>query len=822
MTGRSNKQSATVPSLVDGHADDTEHRNRWILAEQVKLVYARANRGFVISFLISAFLVAGLWDVVRHQWLLAWFGFMALVTLGQFILVRTFRRTTDPETDIRRWLALFSVGAGCAGVSWGLAGTLLFPTGFVFQQAFLAFLLGGMVAGAAPYLSAVMSAYVAFLLPALLPPAVLLLFQGGNIYVFMGLMMLAFSGAMLTIGRAIHLTIKGSLTLRFENITLTEGLSDAQMEANRASAELAAEIQERKRAQADLFLEKELAKVTLKSIGDGVITTNMDSAVKYLNPVAEQLTGWLNAEAHGLPLQRVLKLVDESTEKEVPDPVRRCLEEKRSVRLSGHSMLVHRDGETEISVEVAISPIRDHDLHGIGAVLVLHEASEMHGMARRMTYQASHDALTGLVNRHEFELRLMQALKSARTEDRQHALCYLDLDQFKAVNDMCGHVAGDALLRQLAAELQRGVRESDTLARLGGDEFGVLLEGCPLDQAGNIADGLRQTVQNFRFAWADRVFEVGISIGVVPITGDSGSITEVLSMADSACYMAKNRGRDRVHVHEPDDKVIEQRFGEMQWVSRIAQAIQEDRIDLFGQQAMPLSAKAKRCGYSEVLIRMQDENGEHVPTTAFLPAAKRYNLMPIIDRWVMRKVCAFLCDVGVTTSSDLGMLAINLSGQSLSDERFLAFVVDQLHQNSISPENICFEITETAAIADLTHVKRFISVLKSMGCRFALDDFGSGLSSFAYLTNLQVDYLKIDGRFVRDSASNPVDYAMVKIMRQIGDVMDIQTIAKHVEHKRVLIKLKELGVDYAQGFEIAEPVPLEECMAIFPEKSMIS
>jgi diguanylate cyclase (GGDEF)-like protein/PAS domain S-box-containing protein len=545
-----------------------------------------------------------------------------------------------------------------------------------------------MAAGAAPYLSAVMSAYVAFLLPALLPPAVLLLLQGGNIYVFMGLMMLVFSGAMLTIGRAIHLTIKDSLTLRFENITLTEGLSDAQMEANRASAELAAEIQERKRAQADLFLEKELAQVTLKSIGDGVITTNMDSAVKYLNPVAEQLTGWPNAEAQGLPLQRVLKLVDETTEKAVPDPARRCLEEKRSVRLSGHSVLVHRDGEKEFSVEVTISPIHDHDLHGIGAVLVLHEATEMHGMARRMSYQASHDALTGLVNRHEFELRLTQALKSARTEDRQHALCYLDLDQFKAVNDMCGHVAGDALLRQLAAELQRGVRESDTLARLGGDEFGVLLEGCPLDQARKVADGLRQSVQNFRFAWEDRVFEVGMSIGVVPITGDSGSITEVLSMADSACYMAKNRGRDRVHVHEPDDKVMEQRLGEMQWVSRIARAIQEDRIDLFGQQTMPLSAKAKRCGYSEVLIRMQDENGEHVPTTAFLPAAKRYNLMPIIDRWVMRKVCAFLCDVGVTTSSDLGILAINLSGQSLSDERFLDFVVDQLHQNSIPPENI--------------------------------------------------------------------------------------------------------------------------------------
>ncbi len=822
MTGSSSKQSAARTPPVSGGRGDADDTDLRVLAEQVRLLYAQAGRGFIISILISAFLVAGLWNVVNYELLLAWFGFMVLVTVGRFVLVRVYRRTPVPETEVRRWLRLFGVGAGCAGIGWGLAGTVLFPAGFVFQQAFLAFLLGGMAAGAAPYLSAVIGVYVAFLLPALLPLAVLLLLQGGEIYVFMGLIMLVFTGAMLTIGRAIHVTIKDSLSLRFENIALIEDLSNAQKEANRANAELEMEIEERKRAQTSLLLEKELAQVTLKAIGDGVITANMDGAVEYVNPVAEQLIGWSNTEAHGVSLRQVLKLVDETTQKAVPDPVQQCLEEKRSVRLSGHTVLVHRDGDQEFSVEVTVSPINDHDLHGIGTVLVLHEATEIRGMARRMSYQASHDALTGLVNRHEFELRLTRALQKARTEDRQHALCYLDLDQFKAVNDMCGHVAGDALLRQLAAELQQGVRESDTLARLGGDEFGVLLEGCPLDQAKKIADGLRQIVQNFRFAWADRIFEVGVSIGVVPITKDGGNIAEVLSMADSACYVAKNRGRDRVHVHGPDDQVMEQRLGEMQWVSRIARAIEQDRIDLYGQQAMPLSAKASRHDYAEVLIRMQDENGEHVPTTAFLPAAKRYNLMPIIDRWVTRKVCVFIREVRAVTSKDLGILAINLSGQSLSDERFLDFVVDQLHQNSIAPENICFEITETAAIANLTHVKRFIATLKAMGCRFALDDFGSGLSSFAYLRNLQVDYLKIDGRFIRDSINDPVDYGMVKIVHQIGDVMNIQTIAEHVEQKNVLTKLKELGVDYAQGFEIAEPAPLEECVSIISEQRMSS
>ncbi|MFQ6022828.1 MAG: EAL domain-containing protein [Acidiferrobacterales bacterium] len=810
--------------LSDPHrgADEAQQRTPRLISEQVRLLYRQAISGFVATLLNAVFLVAVLWQVVARERLLAWAALIVIITLSRYGLVRAYRRASDTETNVERWRLWFIVGAGAAGVGWGLAGTVLFPTDSVFHQAFLAFLLGGMVAGAAPYLAAVKSAYVSFLLPVLLPFAGLLLMQGDSGYAFMGAMVLLFGAAMWATAVAINATITRSLQLRFENIELIQDLSSAQGEVERSNEELEVEIEQRKQAQADLFQKNELAQITLESIGDGVITTDIRGVIEYVNPAAEQLTGWPNGEARGLPLAHVLRLIDETTRHTVPDPTRHCLQEGRSFHLSGHTLLVHRDDDREFSIEVTVSPIHDRERQGVGTVLVFHDATEIRGMARRMSYRASHDALTGLINRAEFELRLQQALESARNEGRQHAMCYLDLDQFKVVNDMCGHMAGDQLLRQLAPELQVGVREADTLARLGGDEFGVLLEGCPMDQAEKIAEGLRQIVQDFRFAWQDRVFEVGVSIGLLPITADSGSLTEVLSTADSACYMAKDHGRHRVHVHRPDAKALAQRHGDRRRITRIEKALQEERVHLYRQQAMPLSAKAKERDYSEILIRMFGESGELIPTTAFLPPAKRYNLMPMIDRWVLEKFCSIMHETQSFSRRAAEIFAINLSGQSLSDERFLDFVVDRLQQSTIGPENICFEITETAAIANLTRAMRFIAVLKDMGCQFALDDFGSGLSSFAYLKNLQVDYLKIDGSFIRDTADDPVDYAMVTIINQIGHVMDIRTIAESVEQRNVLKKLEELGVDYAQGFEIAEPQPIEQCFTNAPPRKLVN
>ncbi len=567
------------------------------------------------------------------------------------------------------------------------------------------------------------------------------------------------------------------------------------------------DIASRKRAEAELFREKERAQVTLESIGDGVITTDVAGRIDYLNPVAEELTGWSNAQASGQPLTGVFQVKDENTHKPLPDPVQRCLSEQRSIHFPDNALLMHRGGYREFSIEITASPIRNYDDKVIGAVLVLHDVTTLRNMARQMAWQARHDPLTGLINRGEFEVRLELAIESARSGQTQHALCYLDLDQFKIVNDTCGHIAGDELLKQLTAHLQMRVRETDTLARLGGDEFGILLENCPIDEASETAEMLREVVKKFRFAWEDKVFEIGASIGVVPITTDSGSIVDVLSAADSACYVAKDHGRNRIHVYQTEDSALTKRHGEMQWVHRVNSALGEDRFRLFFQKVLPLAADEHE-QYGEILVRLVDEQGKLVLPMAFIPAAERYQMMPAIDRWVLSATLTALRE-RVPVLGEISICAINLSGQSLCDDHFLASVVDILDASSINPAHICFEITETAAIGNLARAMRFISVLKGMGCRFALDDFGSGLISFMHLKHLPVDFLKIDGSFVRDMVKDPVDAAMVEAINRIGHVMGIRTIAEAVENQSTLERLRDLGVNYAQGTIIARPEPFE-------------
>ncbi|MDD5403086.1 MAG: EAL domain-containing protein [Sulfuricella sp.] len=428
----------------------------------------------------------------------------------------------------------------------------------------------------------------------------------------------------------------------------------------------------------------------------------------------------------------------------------------------------------------------------------------------RLSYLATHDALTGLVNRREFEHRLEKALASAREEGWAHALCYLDLDQFKIVNDTCGHVAGDELLRQLTVLLQSKVRDTDLLARLGGDEFGVLLENCPLEQAQIVADLLRQTVKDFHFVWQNKAFVIGVSIGLVPLTQDCESLASVLSCADSACYAAKDMGRNRVHVYRVEDSELAQRQGEMNWVARITHAIEENRFRLYYQTIMPLAEADEAGAHFEILLRMLDDQGELIPPMAFIPAAERYNLMPSIDRWVVSTAFGLYWKIFSGDSlSQRHTCTVNLSGPSLCDDHFLSFINRQFALYQVPHDHICFEITETAAISNLSRAMEFIGELRSRGCRFSLDDFGSGLSSFTYLKNMPVDYLKIDGSFVRDMVNDPMDAAMVAAINQVGHVMGLKTIAEFVETEAVLEKLREMGVDFVQGFGIEHPRPLE-------------
>jgi diguanylate cyclase (GGDEF)-like protein/PAS domain S-box-containing protein len=557
-----------------------------------------------------------------------------------------------------------------------------------------------------------------------------------------------------------------------------------------------------------LAQERERAEVTLSSIGDGVLRTDARGVIDYLNPVAEKLTGWPASEAIGLPIARVFHVVDELGRRPLFNPVDRCLKEGRAIELPGATLLLRRDG-TEFAIRDSVAPIRDARGRTTGAVLVFKDMTELRGMEREMTYLARHDPLTGLINRREFEHRLQFCLRTAAEERREHALFYIDLDDFKLVNDTAGHVAGDELLKQVTGVLSAGLRKGDTLARLGGDEFGVLLEDTPQARSREIAAELIAAVKALRFVWGERIFDVTASLGVVVIGEASGDMGQVLSAADAACYVAKESGRNRSHLYQPDDTLVALRYGEMQWINRIHKAFEEERFRLYRQPIEPLRQNGgSRPPLCEIFIRMLDEQGEIASPGAFIPAAERYHLTPSIDRWVVRAAFAALAKGPLAGDGCATCFAINLSGQSIGESAFLDYVLAELAASGIAAERLCFEITETAAVANLARARRFIAALKGLGCRFVLDDFGSGLSSFAYLKNLPVDFLKIDGEFVRGMVGDSVQRALVESIHQIGHVMGIQTIAESVENQATLAALRAIGVDYAQGYEIAAPEPL--------------
>ncbi|WP_082065430.1 EAL domain-containing protein [Aliterella atlantica] len=474
----------------------------------------------------------------------------------------------------------------------------------------------------------------------------------------------------------------------------------------------------------------------------------------------------------------------------------------------------HEDLESRVSartqeLEVANALLQEEIVERKQAEVALRQTEQ------RLAWQSSHDILTGLVNRWEFERRLKLALSSAKTDNQQHSLCYLDLDRFKIVNDTCGHAAGDELLRQVTALLQKQVRATDTLARLGGDEFALLLNQCPLIQSLRIANVLRKSLQEFRFIWQDNTFTIGVSIGLVAINADTLDLSSILSAADMACYAAKNAGRNCVHVYQADDQALASGHGQMQWISRLTRALQSDAFCLYCQAIVPLTSAESKGEHYEILLRLQDETGKLIPPMAFIPAAERYNIMHLIDRWVISTFFARLDQhyqeawQFFQTPSRANMYAINLSGASINDDSFTDFLYQQFSLYSIPPQLICFEITETVAITNLDKAGELIAKLKQLGCRFALDDFGRGMSSFAYLKNLPVDYLKIDGEFIKDIVNDSTDLALTQAINQVGHAMGIQTIAEFVEDDTILAKIGELGVDYAQGYGIAKPQPLQ-------------
>ncbi len=551
---------------------------------------------------------------------------------------------------------------------------------------------------------------------------------------------------------------------------------------------------------------------TLDSLGEGVLTTDALGRIDYLNQAAEQIIGVSAVDALGNTITDIISLVDENDRRAIGDPVRQCLTTKQKVTVGRRGLMISRSGGDERSVELTVTPLKSHKSELAGTVVVVRDVSEVRGLARQMSYQASHDALTGLVNRREFERRLEECLESAHAHAVRHVLCYLDLDRFKVVNDTCGHMAGDNMLREVAALIKETVRDSDTVGRLGGDEFGLLLVGCPLDKARQIADDVVRKISDYRFVWKDKIFNIGVSVGLIEISRESGAPDELMSAADSACYVAKKQG-NHVHVYSARDEAVARHRGEIQWLQRLQAALKEDRFELMAQPIVAIGKYAARGPALEVLLRLQDDEVPGgISPAEFLRAAERYRLMSDVDRWVVQTTLTALGRGGIRLPPNRS-LAINLSGQTLGDPMFLEFVVDCLDRTGVAPDQLCFEVTENSVIMNIEHSQRFIGVLHGMGCQFALDDFGRGLSSFGNLKNLSLDFLKIDGTFIRNLAADSVNQAMVAAMIKLARTLNFQVIAEQVEDSGALDAAKNMGVDYVQGYHLGRPQPLARMTA---------
>ena len=568
------------------------------------------------------------------------------------------------------------------------------------------------------------------------------------------------------------------------------------------------DISDSKKAEEVLYQEKNRLHVTLESIGDAVITTDNQGVVTYLNPVAESMTGWTTERAYNRDLATVLQLIGEENRREVKLPLKAWIKEGKRGQLSDAVTLISQKAKREYTIELTGSPIRDSQNRTIGYVIVFRNMTKLRALTKQLTHQATHDTLTGLINRKEFDNRVLAALQSAGTEHKKHALCYVDLDQFKVVNDTCGHHAGDLLLQQVTQMLQQKLRSADTLARLGGDEFGVLLAGCKLERAKVVAESIREAVEKYRFNWENRSFRIGASIGLVPIDEHCNSLEELLSSADAACYVAKENGRNRVHVLEKDDSAIQQQQGQMNLMQRLQRALELGHFELYVQKIVALNGKKTANGFVEILLRLRDElkPGVLLPPGAFISTAERYHLMPKIDQWVIESTFEYLAQHR-SKLNQWNSCAINLSAQSINEAYFLDWVKARFKKHRIPPKQIIFEISETAVAENLELTSHFINTLAKLGCRFSLDDFGSGLSAFSSLNKLQLDIIKIDGELIK-SVCNETGYAVIESINNISHVMKLQTVAELLENFDHIEALKKIGVDFAQGFALDKPEPL--------------
>jgi Amt family ammonium transporter len=758
-------------------------------AVRLQILLQQGFTAIITNLVISTITAFMMWSVVSDRFVVVWISVASGVNISRIALWHWAHRQTlgDVATvALQRCENIYALGLFISGSVWGSLAFIYSPELPMTQQMAIPLIMAGMSAGAVfTYLNSIRS-FSAFVLPMILPITVSLFVADLNALALCTLVYLI----VITIQAAsLNKKMTDSLALRLENQSLVDHLSSVNQSQSRLLDELQAK---------ETFLTH-----TFEDAGVPMLLMDSHFLIFDVNKAGCALLDYDKASLKGLKVTQLLS--PEESDELSPQSKRLVKGEIDQYRITRRC--ISRHGKT-LWLDATFSAVRNE--HGAIEYVVIQaqDITEQYLLSRDLNHLASHDSLTGLPNRRALEKRLKELL--SQPDDTRHVFCYVDLDQFKVINDTCGHIAGDALLKQISSLLRNHLRQHDMLAHFSGDEFAILMADRDVNTAVKDVEQLMEKIRGFHFQFEGHTFRVSACIGVVGVNHHS-SLVDLLKQADSACYAAKEAGRDRLHVFTETDTELLQRSGEMRWVSRIQQALRDNQMVLFSQPIVPTQAKKAEKPHHEILIRMRDADGSIISPGEFLPAAERYNLAAAIDMWTVENVLSRLAAAREAGRAIRGIYAINLSGQSLGDTRFYEKIIELITRADLNQHGavICFEITETAAITNIRSALRFINELRKVGCLFALDDFGSGLSSFAYLKQLPIDYLKIDGIFVKDCVNNNVNLEIVNSINGIGQVLGLKTVAEFVADEATYISMKQLGVDFVQGFLLAKPAPWE-------------
>ena len=786
-------------------ASDITATPKWVdELQDVRHLYEQAPTGITISLIASTLMAWWLMESVPDYIVLPWLAFIALTSIMHLFIVKQFKQSGSYIGVSNNWVSYNAFLFSMLGLAWSIGYLFFFPYISVPQQMFLYYAAGILAIGMLPVLSAVLSGYLIFISSIAVPLFFLLIGQKWGDILLTGVCMLASYGILVVVAKNYQASLKHSYSLASNVSKQAREIYEDNEQTKFTNLKLKQEADNYRKASRKIVNEREQALKTLQSINEGVITTDMIGKINYINPVAEVYLGWGKQDVLGKRIESVFNIIEEKTRKKLATPVEKCLNNKSIIASNGKSLLLRRDG-IEYAIEYTLTPITDKQANAIGTALVFRDVTEKRELEQNLTWQASHDQLTGLINRREFDKRLTKIINSDNADGNEHALCYIDLDNFKKINDSCGHVAGDELLIKIANCLKSKSRDTDTIARIGGDEFGIIFYSCALSKARLIAEIFREQIEKLDFEWEGRNYKSTASIGVISIDDSYKELSDVLRAADLSCYTAKDKGKNQVSLLDKGRNLVNENRSQIQWVEKIQECLNKQSFELHTQEIRPLD-DMNEILICENLLRINDESGLILPCQ-YMPAIERYHMMPEIDRWVVKASLELLA-YGQPVLNKYNIVTINISEQSITDEKFTTYINNLLEEYDVANERICFDIPEAGLHKNTVRIERFINHIKEKGCKVAIDNFSSGLETFKSIKPLKIDFVKFNGRISYPYTEKSLDYTILESINHISHMIGAQTVAKYIADEENLEALYDIGVDYAQGFALAKPVAL--------------